>query len=73
VNKILIFFCEDWACATSEIEDNLIERKFFIDILSACKNASAPETYVAFHRLLINHPLPTEPEPQQHRTEEAQR
>jgi len=58
--------CEDWACANPDVEDELTERKFFLDVLSTCKNASAPETYVAFRRLLINYPVLTELELQQH-------
>jgi len=58
--------CEDWACASPNVEYELTENKFFLDILSTCKNADAQETYVAFRRLLISHPVLTELELQQH-------
>jgi hypothetical protein len=61
--------CEDWACANPEVEDELTERKFFLEVLTTCQNANAPETYVAFRRLLINDPVLTELELQQHRIE----
>jgi hypothetical protein len=62
----LTTICEDWACTSPNVEDELTERKFFLDVLSTCKNAEAPETYVAFRRLLISHPVLTELELQQH-------
>jgi hypothetical protein len=52
--------CEALACATSDVEADLSERRFMSAVFSTCQTAHAPETYVTFRRLLIEHPVLTE-------------
>jgi hypothetical protein len=52
--------CEALACATSDVEADLSERRFMGAVFNACQTANAPGTYVTFRRLLIEHPVLTE-------------
>lgn len=52
--------CEALACATSDVEADLSERRFMSSVFSTCQAADAPKTYVTFRRLLIEHPVLTE-------------
>lgn len=59
-------FCEAWACAASDVEAALTEEKLMLSALSACQSAGAPEAYVAFRRLMIERPVLTALQLQQH-------
>ena len=52
--------CEALACATSDVEADLSERHFMNAVFSTCQTANSPSAYVAFRRLLIEHPVLTE-------------
>lgn len=52
--------CESLACATSDVEADLSERRFMSSVFSTCQAANSPGTYVTFRRLLIEHPVLTE-------------
>lgn len=52
--------CESLACATSDVEADLSERRFMSSVFSTCQVANSPGTYVTFRRLLIEHPVLTE-------------
>ena len=52
--------CESLACATSDVEADLSERRFMSSIFNTCQAANSPGTYVTFRRLLIEHPVLTE-------------
>ena len=51
--------CEAWACASADVEAELTEQELLRSALSVCQNASAPQSYVAFRRLLIEMPVLT--------------
>src|SRR6266481_4650646 len=51
--------CESLACATSDVEADLSERRFMEKVFSICKDASNPQAYTDFRRLLIEKPVMT--------------
>jgi REase associating with pPIWI_RE/pPIWI_RE three-gene island domain Y len=51
--------CENLACATSDVEADLSERRFMEKVFSICKDTSNPEAYTDFRRLLIEKPAMT--------------
>lgn len=53
-------FCENWACAASDVEADLSEQRLLWAVLDACRSAEAPGTYVAFRKLIIEHPVLSE-------------
>jgi pPIWI_RE three-gene island domain Y/REase associating with pPIWI_RE len=58
-------FCDAWACATDDAEAEVTEQHVMLGALSVCQSARAPESYVAFRRLLIDRPVLTAFELQQ--------
>lgn len=52
-------FCEHWSYPGSDIEAELNEQHFFLSFVITCKNANAPDSYVAFRRFLIENPVMT--------------
>ncbi len=52
--------CEALACATSDVEADLSERRFMSAVFNTCQTANSPGAYVIFRRLLIEHPVLTE-------------
>ncbi len=61
--------CEALACATSVVEADLSERRFMSAVFNTCQTANAPNACVTFRRLLIEHPVLTEFELIQQRTD----
>ncbi len=51
--------CEEWAMAGADVEAEVVERRLLLDVLSICRGADAQDAYVAFRRLLIDHPVLT--------------
>ena len=52
--------CEEWAIASPDLEAELTQKKLLLNAISVCKSADAPDSYVAFRRLLIEKPIMTE-------------
>lgn len=52
--------CEALACAAGDVEADLSEKRFMSSVFNTCQAANAPQTYVTFRRLLIEHPVLTE-------------
>ncbi len=59
-NQFPTSVCESLACATSDVEADLSERRFISSVFNTCQAANSPGTYVTFRRLLIEHPVLTE-------------
>ncbi len=57
--------CETWACASADVEAELIEQELLRSALSVCQNANSPQSYVALRRLFIEKPVLTSFEFQQ--------
>ncbi len=51
--------CENLACATSDVEAELSEKRFMDKVFSACKTTGNPDAYTDFRRLLIEKPVMT--------------
>jgi hypothetical protein len=51
--------CDAWACATDDAEAQLTEQHIMLSVLSLCQSSGSPHAYVAFRRLLIEHPVLT--------------
>ncbi|NER34208.1 MAG: hypothetical protein F6J93_09230 [Oscillatoria sp. SIO1A7] len=51
--------CDEWAIASSDVEAELTQNKLLINVMEVCRPAKAPDSYVAFRRLLISEPVLT--------------
>jgi len=60
--------CEDWACASPDVEAELSEQRFMRNVLATCRAANVQDSYVGFRMLLIDHPVLTLQELQQKRS-----
>ena len=52
--------CDSLACVSSDIDADLSEQLFIDAVFSLCKKAKKQESYVAFRRLFIEHPVLTD-------------
>jgi hypothetical protein len=52
--------CDSLACVSRDIEADLSEQLFIDAIFSICRRAGKQESYVAFRRLFIEHPVLTD-------------
>ncbi|MBV9707911.1 MAG: hypothetical protein JO125_10950 [Chloroflexi bacterium] len=59
-NQFPTSICDSLACATSDVEADLSERRFMSSVFTTCQTANSPGSYVTFRRLLIEHPVLTE-------------
>lgn len=60
--------CEDWACASPDVEAELSEQRLMRSVLTTCRAANAQKAYTEFRKLLINCPVLTLQELQQKRS-----
>lgn len=51
--------CQEWAVDAMDVEAEVLERQLLQEVLEVCRSANKPEAYVAFRRLLIEHPVLT--------------
>ncbi|MBH8567149.1 hypothetical protein I8748_34225 [Nostoc sp. CENA67] len=51
--------CEEWAIASSDIEAELTQKQLLLNVMSVCRLADTPDSYVQFRRLLISQLLLT--------------
>jgi hypothetical protein len=51
--------CQNLACLTGDVEADLTESRFIERVFNACKEASSPQAYTDFRRLLITRPVMT--------------
>ncbi len=51
--------CEDWACASPDVEAELSEQRIMRSVLTTCRAANAQKAYVEFRKLLISSPVLT--------------
>ncbi len=58
--------CEEWACTIPHVEDELTQSRLMQSVFEICRSAEAPDSYVAFRRLLISKPVLTAFELLQH-------
>jgi len=58
--------CDGWACARPDVEAELGEQQLIRSVFHACMEANTTSAYVAFRSLLIQHPVLTAFELQQH-------
>lgn len=58
--------CEEWAIASADIEAELTQQQLLLNVMQVCQSADAPDSYVAFRRLLIDQPVLTEQDLLQH-------
>lgn len=54
--------CYEWALRVPDTRTELYERHVMLGAMSLCRGAGAPESYTAFRRLLIEHPVLTKGE-----------
>ncbi len=60
--------CEDWACASPDVEAELSEQRLMRSVLTTCRVANAQKAYTEFRKLLISSPVLTLQELQQKRS-----
>ncbi len=60
--------CEDWACASPDVEAELSEQRLMRSVLTTCRAANAQKAYTEFRKLLISSPVLTLQELQQKRS-----
>src|SRR6266516_633158 len=60
--------CEDWACASPDVEGELSEQRLMRSVLTTCRAANAQKAYTEFRKLLISSPVLTLQELQQKRS-----
>lgn len=53
-------WCEEWACAASDVEDEVTENGVIEAALRLCEALNSPQLYVDFRRLLIERPVLTQ-------------
>jgi hypothetical protein len=51
--------CYEWALRVQDTGTELYEQHVMLSAISVCRSAGAPESYTAFRRLLIEHPVLT--------------
>lgn len=51
--------CEAWAYSNRDVEAEMREQRFFLDVLGTCRAADRPDMYVALRELLISKPVLT--------------
>ena len=49
-------FCEQMACLTSDVEADITEQRLMQSVLTLCRDNDAPQSYVAFRKLIIDRP-----------------
>ena len=60
--------CEDWACASPDVEAELSEQRLMRSVLTTCRATNAQKSYTEFRKLLISSPVLTLQELQQKRS-----
>jgi pPIWI_RE three-gene island domain Y/REase associating with pPIWI_RE len=60
--------CEDWACASRDVEAELSEQRLLRSVLTTCRAANAQKAYTEFRKLLISCPVLALQELQQKRS-----
>jgi hypothetical protein len=51
--------CDAWASTNPDVESEIGEQKLMRSVIDTCRSNQAPNTYVAFRQLLIEHPVLT--------------